>query len=212
MNHQKIYDAIIQKAKFEKRIKIKDKNNPDYFYYEKHHILPRCLGGCNNKENLVLLTAREHFICHKLLTYIYKGDRKIAVAFFMLTNTTMAKHKISSRDYKYAKELYNSISISEETRERMKIRNKKHCDKCKKEISLSNFSKHISKCKGSDEKIEWKMLNGLYKCPYCNKEYKNIKFHIWATHTDNINWHPNKGKKQSKESNEKRSKSMKEKL
>lgn len=39
-------------------------------YVEKHHILPRCfkMGGESDRDNLVLLTAREHFICHKLLT------------------------------------------------------------------------------------------------------------------------------------------------
>lgn len=37
-------------------------------YTEQHHIIPKSLGGNNNKENLVNLTGREHFICHWLLT------------------------------------------------------------------------------------------------------------------------------------------------
>ena len=37
-------------------------------YSEKHHIVPKCLGGLNTSNNLVELTAREHFICHWLLT------------------------------------------------------------------------------------------------------------------------------------------------
>ena len=37
-------------------------------YTERHHIIPKSLGGNNNLENLVKLTAREHFICHVLLT------------------------------------------------------------------------------------------------------------------------------------------------
>lgn len=36
-------------------------------YLEKHHIIPKSLGGSNARDNLVLLTAREHFICHRLL-------------------------------------------------------------------------------------------------------------------------------------------------
>lgn len=35
---------------------------------EKHHIIPRSIGGDNSKQNLVLLTTREHMICHLLLT------------------------------------------------------------------------------------------------------------------------------------------------
>lgn len=36
-------------------------------YSEKHHIIPKALGGDNSKANLVRLTAKEHFICHRLL-------------------------------------------------------------------------------------------------------------------------------------------------
>ena len=37
-------------------------------YIERHHIIPKSLGGNNSKSNLVKLSAREHFICHWLLT------------------------------------------------------------------------------------------------------------------------------------------------
>lgn len=37
-------------------------------YTEKHHIIPKSCGGNNSKDNLVVLTAKEHFICHLLLT------------------------------------------------------------------------------------------------------------------------------------------------
>lgn len=42
-------------------------------YTEQHHIIPRSLGGSNDKNNLVALTAKEHFICHVLLTKFTKG-------------------------------------------------------------------------------------------------------------------------------------------
>lgn len=37
-------------------------------YVEKHHIVPKSMGGPNSKDNIVALTAREHFLCHWLLT------------------------------------------------------------------------------------------------------------------------------------------------
>ena len=52
MNYQKIYENLISKAKSENRKKYKG------VYYESHHIIPRCLGGNNDKENKVLLTAK----------------------------------------------------------------------------------------------------------------------------------------------------------
>ena len=54
------YSQIINNAQTQTRSK-KDS------YYEAHHIQPKSLGGSNKKHNLVLLTAREHYICHLLL-------------------------------------------------------------------------------------------------------------------------------------------------
>lgn len=65
MDYQKVYNALISHRK----------TNPleksDSVYTEVHHILPRCLGGSNEPENLVRLTAREHFIAHRLLVRVY---------------------------------------------------------------------------------------------------------------------------------------------
>jgi hypothetical protein len=43
-------------------------------YTETHHIIPQSLGGSNYKNNLVELTAREHFICHWLLIKMTEGE------------------------------------------------------------------------------------------------------------------------------------------
>lgn len=45
-------------------------------YTETHHIIPQSLGGSNDKNNLVELTAREHFICHWLLVKMTEGDER----------------------------------------------------------------------------------------------------------------------------------------
>lgn len=80
MDYKKLYKKIIQKAKLECRKKFNG------VYYETHHIIPECLfknrsrkgisgfieGDPEEPLNKVLLTAREHFICHVLLYKIYK--------------------------------------------------------------------------------------------------------------------------------------------
>jgi len=48
-------------------------------YVERHHIIPRCLGGSNALDNIVSLTPREHFICHLLLTKMH-GHKRLALA------------------------------------------------------------------------------------------------------------------------------------
>jgi hypothetical protein len=60
------YFSIIENAK----------TRPVNGYTERHHIIPRSLGGQDTIENLVSLTAREHFICHLLLSKITEGRNK----------------------------------------------------------------------------------------------------------------------------------------
>jgi len=48
-------------------------------YVERHHILPKALGGSDDSSNLVALTAREHFIAHVLLAKIHGGTMWQAV-------------------------------------------------------------------------------------------------------------------------------------
>ena len=55
-------------------------NDPEYVYCEAHHIIPKCLGGSDDKTNIILLTAREHYIAHLLLRRIYPGTYSLAFA------------------------------------------------------------------------------------------------------------------------------------
>ena len=95
MNYQAIYNSLIERGK----------NRTLEGYCEKHHIIPRCMGGNDNSENLVKLTAREHFIAHRLLTKIYPNVGKLKFAAFMMSYAKSAKRnfKISSRTYEYLK-------------------------------------------------------------------------------------------------------------
>lgn len=60
------YISIIAGAKSENRLHHRKTNVNSYF--EKHHIIPRSLGGSNKSDNIVLLTAKEHYVVHHLLT------------------------------------------------------------------------------------------------------------------------------------------------
>ena len=73
MNYTKIYQSLIKNAQ--------NKKNNEHF--EIHHILPKCMGGTNEKENLVKLTCREHFIAHMLLAHIYNNSKLWAAVIIM---------------------------------------------------------------------------------------------------------------------------------
>jgi hypothetical protein len=101
MDHQGVYNQIINKARSENRIK-------GYTYYEAHHIIPKCIGGdgsinqWKSHPNIILLTAREHFICHRLLCEIYPNEPKLWYALWLMSigkNRNSPKYKITSRTY-----------------------------------------------------------------------------------------------------------------
>lgn len=64
MNYQKIYNHLIEKRK-------NNRLSKEDCYCERHHIIPTSEGGNDNDENLIYLTAREHYIAHLLLAKIY---------------------------------------------------------------------------------------------------------------------------------------------
>ena len=47
-------------------------NPPESGYTERHHIIPQSIGGGNGESNLVILTAKQHFVCHLLLTKMFE--------------------------------------------------------------------------------------------------------------------------------------------
>lgn len=82
-------------------------------YVERHHVVPRSLGGSDHADNLVRLTAREHFVCHWLLTKMYTGEARykmINAMYIMRADGPYQKRyqsKITSRVYNTLKEEYS---------------------------------------------------------------------------------------------------------
>ena len=97
------HDAIINKA-LNRKIK---------GYSEKHHILPKSLGGLNNKDNIVKLTAKEHFIVHMLLCKFTKGNAyyKMLYAFKSMCQLINNNHK---RDYKITSRIAEKLKLEAE--------------------------------------------------------------------------------------------------
>lgn len=83
MNYKKIYDDLIQRGK----------SRTLSGYKERHHIVPRCMGGTDEMENLVDLTAEEHFVAHQLLVKIYPDEIKLALALKILMGSCNKTNK-----------------------------------------------------------------------------------------------------------------------
>jgi len=102
MNYKKIYDALVDKAK----PRGLDKSQHEG-YFEIHHIVPRSIGGSNEADNLVMFTAREHFIAHILLWKIYPEDSNLFHAAWMMSNRTLTNR--NSKVYAKLREQHATI-------------------------------------------------------------------------------------------------------
>lgn len=116
MNYEKIYNALVEKAK------VRGLNKNQYEgYFEIHHILPKCLGGSDDKSNLVMFTGREHFIAHMLLWKAYPNQKGLMRAAFLMSSRWVsgsdrlsdAPEHISSKTYAKLREEY-AQAVSEQ--------------------------------------------------------------------------------------------------
>ena len=94
MNYKKIYSTIIENRK----------NNPYEGYTEKHHIIPRCMNGTDDKENIVSLSAREHYVCHQLLVKMYPKEHGLIKAANMMCTDSFTTIRTKNRVYGWLRE------------------------------------------------------------------------------------------------------------
>ena len=148
-------------------------------YFESHHIIPRALGGSNEKSNLVLLTAREHFLIHWLLTKMCintEHKRKMYFAMSCISWKTNKTHEkiVSSWQYELEKkamiEARTGLKHSPETKEKM--RNAKLGKKQKPEHIEQRRISNTGKKRSQEHKDA---LRDIFKgiphpkttCPHC---------------------------------------------
>jgi hypothetical protein len=95
MNYKKHYDLLMANGK----------NRMLDGYVEKHHIVPRCLGGTDEVENLVQLTPEEHYLAHQLLVKIYPNHFGLLSSAMFMTGGN--KNRKSNKVYGWLKRRYS---------------------------------------------------------------------------------------------------------
>lgn len=166
MNYQKVYSNLIERARTQNRVRSSE------VYYESHHIVPKCMGGSNKKENLVLLTAREHFICHWLLTLIYPEHRSLIFGFWAMCHMDRG-----GRAYKVSSRTYDWLCI-EASKEKSRIQSARvnpilKCSYCEKEVTGNlGMSAHKKSCSLNPNRLLVRGKRPKYReseCPHCGK-------------------------------------------
>jgi len=120
-------------------------------YSEKHHIIPKSLGGPDTKINLVRLTAREHFLCHWLLTKMVEPAllKKMEHAFWRMLvkgGDHQHRYRTNSRTYESLRLKYGSLR-----------KGTKQSEESKRKVSNANIGK-IPWNKGIPRTVEEKNL------------------------------------------------------
>ena len=158
-----VYNAIIELAK----------NRELNSYFEKHHIVPQSLGGSNDKENIVKLTAREHFICHLLLTKMVEGANKSKMyqaAWMMASSTskTQQRHKVNNRMYERLRTEMSKI------KKNMTTWNKgiTPSDETKQKLRTASLLSLVKQGKMSQEEFEYRSSFPIGVKPPNRKEWK----------------------------------------
>jgi hypothetical protein len=134
MDYAKNYNYYIEYVKTLNRYKKGD------IYYEAHHIYPKSMGGLDDNSNIVLLTAREHYLAHYLLWKIY-NNKEMSNAFLLMNNRNK-KTILNSKMYEILKKEHskNISTVFSKANKINKIGNKnflgkKHSDETKIKLS-----------------------------------------------------------------------------
>ena len=187
-------------TKWYNNIILKAQTRVNYFdYYEIHHILPKSLGGTNAVANLVRLTAKEHFVCHRLLAKMTIGKAKLSMAYAVWQMTrpnNKNRYKCTAKTYEALKiQLSNSrlgIPMSEETKQKLR---KPKSEEHKKKLSESKKGKTYGYTHSEETKKKMSIS-------HAGRVYSPISAEQKQKQSDAM-----KGRKQSAEHIAKRSKS-----
>ena len=79
-------------------------------YHERHHIVPRCMGGTNNENNLIDLYAKEHFEAHRLLAVENPCNSNLVYAWNMMRNSKNKDYEITAEEYEEVKKVLSSAA------------------------------------------------------------------------------------------------------
>ena len=137
-------------------------------YHERHHIIPKCMGGTNDEENLIDLFAREHFEAHKLLALENPNNNGLVyawgcMAFVKKKNTN--RYEVVAEEYEEAR-----IALSNSLKGKYfggNMPGRRKSEEHKKKLSIANKGKHdMNGCKNphygktmSDESKQKMSLN-----------------------------------------------------
>lgn len=151
-------------------------NNKYDMYNEKHHIIPKCLGGSDDANNIVTLPARAHYILHYLLTKMHPDEPKILYAFWAMSMRKDGQEReyINSRRFSLMRESLSKASKLNNT-------GRKHTEESKKKMSSARKGKKFSEVHYTN--LVCAAKNNLKKATESNLKRKEKKGYYFDAET-----------------------------
>lgn len=160
MNYHSIYYNLINNALILGRTK---KPNDGL---DRHHIIPKSLGGSNDASNLVLLTGKEHYLAHKLLVKMHIGAnrKKMIYALWWMSKTKITgnhsnKTRITSRDYEHSRKLFIEANVNNDPIRKAKFKKNRTAGLYKYDNASMGKSLSRTLAKLSKKDMKERMLN-----------------------------------------------------
>lgn len=114
-------------------------------YFERHHIMPKSLGGADDKENIVCLTASDHLFSHKLLALIYGGKMWHALNMCHIADSAARGVRLSRRWYEILRRERSKHIKKTRSGKNHHHYGKKFSEKHRKNLSISHMGQRTGK-------------------------------------------------------------------
>ncbi len=187
MNYKYLYEKLIKTRVDRKRIVGE--------YYEKHHIVPKSIGGTDKVNNIIYLTGREHYIAHWLLYRIRPHSVSLALAFWKMsipnTRFTKRNYNVSSKAYHEAKramaEANRKLNLGRKIKPEHLLKWKKNKNNSKKIIHKITGEIYLNSKKLWREKFSNQITYSAFnyylrkklKCKSINRKVVDLDIYNW---------------------------------
>lgn len=158
MNYNKIYQSLVERGK---------NRSLGEAYKETHHIIPKCMNGSNDKDNLVDLTPEEHYLAHLLLVKIHpKHFGLIRAAMIMSQKGNHQQNRINNKQYGWLRRATKDIDSRIE-------HTCKLCNKLFMAYPSANRVYCSKACRAKLGQLRPVQVEKIkIKCQECNKEFE----------------------------------------
>lgn len=171
----KWYYALIDRAKQRINIEI----------FERHHIIPKSIGGDDYSDNLVNLTYREHYICHLLLIKMTTGANRKKMSYAL----TAMKMRIL-KTTKFNSHLFNKLKTEANQHRSHSMKGRLFTEQHRRNISLNHVNRVGSNNtffgKRHSEESKQKIGSRDYSNQTGSKSYQSKKVRINGCDYDTI--------------------------